>query len=318
MTSCIGILFAVLTAALITGCAVSQPTFRKSSPSAITVNPERLERHVRVLSQDFHPRDWKHVVNLDRCAEYIDMHFRNAGATTTSQVFTARDGQYRNVIGRFGIGQGPKIVIGAHYDSCGDTPGADDNASGVAALIELAYLLGGTALSNEVELVGYTLEEPPFFGTPLMGSAIHAKSMAEETSDVLGVIVLEMVGYFSDERGSQSYPSPVLKLIYPSRGNFIGVVGAWNQGRWIKRVKVGMKGVTALPVYSIRAPASVPGIDFSDHRNYWPHGINALMVTDTAFYRNREYHTLHDTADRLDYVRMSHVVVCVFEALRSL
>lgn len=256
--------------------------------------------------------------NLDKCADYIAMHFTNAGATTTSQVFTVRDRQYQNVIGRFGVGQGPKIVVGAHYDSCGDTPGADDNASGVAALIELAYLLGRNSPSNEVELVGYTLEEPPFFGTQVMGSAIHAKSIAEENANVLGVIVLEMVGYFRDDGGSQSYPSLLLKLIYPSRGNFICVAGPWSQGSWNKKVKVGMKGATDLPVYSIRAPAFVAGIDLSDHRNYWPHDIKAVMVTDTAFYRNKEYHSLHDTADRLDYVRMSQVVVAVFEAIRSL
>jgi Zn-dependent M28 family amino/carboxypeptidase len=209
-------------------------------------------------------------------------------------------------------------VVGAHYDACGETPGADDNASGVAALIELGYLLGSNPPSREIELVAYVLEEPPFFRTPMMGSAVHAASIATEKETIVGVIVLETVGYFSEARGSQSYPSLLLKLIYPSRGNFIAVIGRWDQGQWVKRVKIGMKGATDLPVYSIRAPSVVPGIDFSDHLNYWPLGFNALMITDTAFYRNKAYHEKGDTADRLDYERMCKVVVAVFEALKSM
>lgn len=209
-------------------------------------------------------------------------------------------------------------MIGAHYDACGETPGADDNASGAAALIELGYLLGRIPPGREIELVAYVLEEPPFFRTAQMGSAVHAASISSEQDRIVGVIVLEMVGYFCDARGSQSYPSLLLKLIYPNRGNFIAVVGRWDQGQWVKRVKVGMKGTTDLHVYSIRAPSFVPGIDFSDHLNYWPLGFNALMITDTAFYRNKAYHEKGDTADRLDYDRMSKVVVAVFEAIKSM
>ena len=160
----------------------------------------------------------------------------------------------------------------------------------MAALIELAHCLGQDSLSCDVELVAYVLEEPPFFGSQQMGSVVHAKQLATEKATVAGVIVLEMVGYFNDESGSQSYPSILLRLMYPGRGNFIGVVGPWNQGDWIKCIKTGMKGTTDLPVYSIRAPRSIPGMDFSDHRNYWPYGINAVMITDTAFFRNRAYH----------------------------
>ena len=144
--------------------------------------------------------------------------------------------------------------MGAHYDASGDTPGADDNASGVAALIELAFLLGSNTPPGEVELVAYCLEEPPFFKTELMGSAVHAKSIAGDKANIRGVIVLEMVGFFQDGWGSQSYPSPLLHLIYPSRANFIGVISRWDQGAWVKAVKSGMKGRTPLPVYSIRAP----------------------------------------------------------------
>ncbi len=235
-----------------------------------------------------------------------------------SQVFTARGKQYRNVIGRFGVGKGSKVVVGAHYDSFGKTPGADDNASGVAGLIELAYLLGRHDPSREVELVAYVLEEPPFFRSRSMGSYVHARSIAGESANVAGVIVLEMIGYFRDERGSQSYPLSVLRLMYPSRGNFIAVVGRWDQGAWVRTVKAGLAGTTDLPVYSIRAPVAVPGVDFSDHINYWPFGMDAIMITDTAYYRNKAYHATGDTPERLDYVRMSKVITAVYETIRTI
>lgn len=297
-------------------CTISQPSFRSNRRSGETVDSEKLKAHVVMLSQTFHPRDWSHWGNMERCADYIAMHFTHAGAVVESQRFDVNRKAYRNVIGRFGSGQGPKIIVGAHYDSCGDTPGADDNASGVAALLELAYLLGKSPTAQNIELVAYALEEPPFFNTEQMGSVIHAKSVVGQ--QIKGVIVFEMVGYFSDEPGSQSFPSALLKMWYPNRGNFIGVVGPSDQGAWIKRVKVGMKGATDLPVYSIRAPAAIPGIDFSDHASYWPHKIQAVMITDTAFYRNEAYHQAEDTSDRLDYLRMSKVVVAVSAALRTL
>jgi hypothetical protein len=297
---------------------VSQPSFYNNSASALTGRPENLRAHVDKLSQQFHPRNWQNRDNLDKCADYIAEQFIMAGAAVEFQPFSVNGKQYRNVIGRFNVTNASRVVVGAHYDSCDDTPGADDNASGVAALIELAHLLGLNAVTGGVELVAYVLEEPPFFRTESMGSAVHAKSIAADRAAVRGVIVLEMVGCFKDERRSQSYPSLLLRLMYPSRGNFIAVASRFDQGDWIKRVKTGMKGATDLPVYSIRAPAIVPGIDFSDHMNYWPYDIKAVMVTDTAFYRNKAYHTDGDTADKLDYNRMAKVVVAVFEAVRDM
>lgn len=309
----------MLTILLVGGCyLVAQPSTRKNQPSEKSADQERLRQHVMALSETFHPRDWTHPQNLNRCADYIAAEMEAAGATVEVQDYTVGGETFRNVIGRFGAEKDKTIVIGAHYDSCGDTPGADDNASGVAGLLELARLIGKEEPDCGVELVAYTLEEPPFFRTPQMGSAIHAASVASQKDRIIGVLVLEMIGYFSDEPGSQAYPLPLLKVHYPDKGDFITVVSKWNQGGLISEVKAGMKGTTGLPVYSFRGPVSLPGVDFSDHRNYWPHDIPAVMITNTAFYRNRHYHTPQDTADRLDYDRMGKTVVGVYEAIRFL
>ena len=296
----------------------AQPSCRRNPASTAQVDPAALRAHVEALSQRFGPRDFRYPDHLGQIADYIAGHFERAGAAVEFQTFTAAGNRYRNVIGRFPAGAGARTIVGAHYDACGPMPGADDNASGVAALIELAHLLGKHPPASAVELVAYCLEEPPFYQTDQMGSAIHARSIANDPALIRGVIVLEMVGCFSDRWFSQSYHAPLLRLIYPARGNFIGVVGRWDQGGWVRAVKAGMQGRTGLPVRSIRAPGIVPGIDMSDHRNYWPQGIPALMVTDTAFYRNPTYHTWEDTADRLDYDRMAQVVVALFEALEAL
>lgn len=309
----------LLSAVSVVACTlVAQPTMKSNATSTKTADPDKLREHVIALSETFLPRDWTNPANLIRCADYIAGHLERAGAKVEFQDYEVHGHTYRNVIGRFGAGKERKLVVGAHYDAYRDLPGADDNASGVAGLLELARLIGETPPDLEVELVAYTLEEPPFFAGPLMGSVIHAESVAAERSRIVGVIVLEMIGYFSDEPGSQSYPLPVFKLFYPRRGDFITVVSRWDQGGLIRQVKRAMKGATALPVYSFRGPSSLPGVDFSDHRNYWPHDIRAVMITNTAFYRNKAYHTEHDTADRLDYERTGMVVVAVYEAVMRL
>lgn len=222
-------------------------------------------------------------------------------------------GPYKNIIARYGPQQGPRIIIGAHYDAAvameGEqtrwTPGADDNASGVAGLLELARLLGQQAPTASVELVAYASEEPPFFRSDEMGSAVHAASL---TRPVQLMVALEMIGFYDDAPDSQRYPIAGLNWLYPGRGNFIAVVGRMQDISAVRQVKAGLLSAKTLPVYSINAPSFVPGIDFSDHLNYWQRGIPAVMITDTAFFRNTEYHLKGDTADRLDYERMAQVV----------
>jgi len=301
---------------------IAQPTLKSSAKSDAEVSPERLEKHVRMLSETFAPRSFAHFKNLNATASYIadELGAIDSGGKLTDQFFDVDRKRYRNISLFLNENKkGPRVIVGAHYDGYGEFPAADDNASGVAGLIELARLIGdGNSINFPIEFVAYPLEEPPHFGSAVMGSSFHARSLKKENHDVKLMISLEMIGYFLDEIGSQHYPNKLLYLMYPARGNFIAVIGRTDMRDAIKNFKIGMKGTTNLPVYSIAAPAALPGVDFSDHRNYWEQGYPAVMVSDTAFYRNTAYHTSGDTADRLDYSRMSETVIAVFEALKAL
>jgi Zn-dependent M28 family amino/carboxypeptidase len=305
---------------LVTFCGVMavmtvQPSFRQSPSTTRLLDPERLRTHVVMLSETFAPRNYQHRRNLEKTAGYISNHLARAGGKMSEQIYEVKGRAYRNVIATFGPESKSRIVVGAHYDTYGDTPGADDNASGIAGLIELAYLIGQTNLDQHVDLVAYTLEEPPFFRTTAMGSARHAHALRREGAEVEVMICLEMIGYFSDVADSQTYPSALLGMLYPDEGNFIAVIGSTADRKLVKQVKKSMGGATDLPVHAMCAPKGFPGLDFSDHLNYWANGFNAVMITDTAFMRNARYHRPSDTADTLDYDRMADVVLGLYEAV---
>jgi Peptidase family M28 len=296
----------------------STPKDISTMPSKPLIDPSKLQAHVIKLSQELGPRDYKHPENLDRVAAYIKQELITAKGEVSEQPFTARGNTYKNIIATFGPKTEERVVVGAHYDSCGPIPGADDNASGIAGLLELAKLLGKTPPNTMVELVAYTLEEPPFFRTQKMGSAIHAQSLKATNTKVRAMLSIEMIGYFSDEPNSQSFPTFLLKPFYPSKGNFISVIGRLGQGKLIKIVKDAMLTASPLPVESLVGPRFIEGIDFSDHLNYWEEGYPAAMITDTAFLRNPNYHTEKDTADTLDYQKMSLVVLGIYAAVLEL
>jgi len=298
---------------------VTQPLLSRATPnSERTVDPSRLEAHVRKLSVELGPRDERHPENLDQVAAYINDELTQTSAFVSEQVYRVRGKFYRNVIAHFGPETEERIIVGAHYDTAGPLPGADDNASGVAGLIELARLLNQQQLKVRVELVAFSTEEPPYFGTTGMGSYVHAQSLRQQNVRVRAMFSLEMIGCFSDARDSQHFPVDLLKAIYPSTGNYIAVVGRLTDGLLVRRTKAAMRNAAPLPVYSINAPQVIPGVDFSDQRNYWYAGYSAVMITDTAFYRNRNYHTEQDTAEKLDYKRMAMVVEGVYAIVSEL
>lgn len=283
-----------------------------------SIDPAKLEGHVRKLSETFHPRDIGHPENLERAAAYIAEELQKAGGEVSDQVFRVEEKSYRNIVATFGPATRERVVVGAHYDTHGELPGADDNASGVAGLLELSALLGRESLPRRVELVAYALEELPVFGSREMGSSVHARALRDSGVSVRVMFSLEMIGCFSDEPNSQKLPFAFFRLFYPSRGNFIAVVGRIREAALVRRVKASMRSATDLPVYSINSPPIIPGIDLSDHVSFWDLGYPAVMVTDTAFYRNDRYHTDADTAETLDYLRMAKVVEGIFQAVRDL
>lgn len=287
--------------------AVAKPT---------TADTVRLRQHLRALIGTPEPRNYLHLASLNQAASYIEQELTAAGARLSDQPYEVGGQIYRNVIGSFGPADGPRLIVGAHYDVCGEQPGADDNGSGVAALLELAHLLGQQpALKYRIDLVAYTLEEPPFFRTKNMGSYIHAKSLHEQNVPVLGMVALETLGYYDDRKGSQDYPFGPLRLIYGSRGNYLTVAQKFGNGQFGRQFARRCKMTAALPVRRFKAPAWLPGIDFSDHLNYWQFGYSALLVTDTAFYRNKHYHEPTDTLDRLDLRRLGLALDAVLAAL---
>jgi hypothetical protein len=309
-----GISLGIVSVAIALWAIITQPVLSgiKKDSTMNGVDPQRLKAHVSMLAETLAPRDFSHPGNLDRVAAYIQHEFQQAGGRVSEQPFEVQGVTCRNVLAFFGPDTKQRVVIGAHYDAAGPLPAADDNASGVAGLIELAHLLGKAPLKTSVELVAYTLEEPPFFATSQMGSAVHAASLKQQNVPVRLMLSLEMIGYFTDAPNSQRYPVAAMKLIYPSVGNFIAVVGKTGQEAAVRRIKEAMEGASSLPVHSVNAPPALPGIDLSDHRNYWNAGYNAAMITDTSFFRNNAYHTAQDTPDTLDYNRMAMVVQGVY------
>jgi peptidase M28-like protein len=284
---------------------VRQPNFGSLPfPDGSRAESEALKRHVAFLATADHPRNPRHPDDIERAATYVAAELSRSGGRVSDEPYLAYGARTRNLILRLGPDHGPLIVVGAHYDVCADLPGADDNASGVAGLLELARLLGSRKLSSPVELVAFSSEEPPYFGGPDMGSAVHAAGLRKAGVELRAMIGLEMIGYF---KGSERLPSILLYSIYPHRGDFISVAGRWEDRGLLKLAKRCFRGASPVPVVSYSGPVSV-GSDLSDHRNFWELGYPAFMVTDTADLRNPNYHEPGDLPATLDYERMAGVV----------
>ncbi|MET3542783.1 hypothetical protein ABID22_003520 [Pontibacter aydingkolensis] len=295
-------------------------TYLLSAPILWASNTDtvQLHKHVLSLTTTNKARNHQNLQELNQAADYIKAEFTKLQGNVTEQVYKVNGTDYRNIILSSGPANAPLLVVGAHYDVCGNQPGADDNASGVAGLLEVARLLQNHTLPFRVDFVAYTLEEPPYFRTANMGSYVHAKSLAEQKAQVLGMVSLEMIGYFKEEKGTQRYPIAPMKLVYGSRGNYIAVVQRFGNGKFGRSFLRGFNQAATLPVKSLKAPAAIPGVDFSDHLNYWYFGFSALMITDTSFYRNTNYHQPGDTIYTLDFARMARVVDGVYQTILSL
>lgn len=300
---------------------ITNPVIDSSSDDdASLVQVDRLRRDVRFLTSISPPRNSKNIDSLNKVAEYIYTEFEKTGCSLIYQPFQIEGKEYKNVICSFGPVDAARVIVGAHYDVHGDSPGADDNASGVAGVLDLSRLIAEQKplLNYRIDLVAYANEELPYFGTKSMGSMVHAQSLQEAKAPIKLMISLEMIGYFRDEVDSQRYPSPLMRLLYPSKGNFIAVVGNTRNWLTVRRVKQLVQKSSPLPVYSINAPSFIRGVTFSDHASFWRHGYDAVMISDTAFYRNQNYHLPTDTIDTLDFERMAEVVRGVYYVVTPL
>jgi Zn-dependent M28 family amino/carboxypeptidase len=279
----------------------------------------RLSTEVKYLSQAVGDRNVWRTGSLTEVVTYLRSDLQQAGYTVTERTYTV-DGQAVNnlEVGLNGSeGTGETIILGAHYDTVAKTVGADDNASGVAALLELTRLLRMSKPRKNIRFVIFVNEEPPFFQTSGMGSLVYAKELRRENVRVSAMISLEMLGFYSDAQGSQRYPA-LLGLFYPSRGDFVGFVGNSESRGLVRRAILGFRESTSFPSEGIAAPAAWPGIGWSDQWSFWQENYPAIMITDTALFRNPYYHTSLDTADRLDFEKMARVVEGIQRVVESL
>jgi Zn-dependent M28 family amino/carboxypeptidase len=263
---------------------------------------------VQKLAGDIGERNMDRYPQLLAAADFIETSLAGAGLTTRRVSYELRGRACHNVEAEI-RGTSPEIfVIGAHYDSVFGCPGANDNGSGVAALLALARRFARQPSGKTLRFVAFANEEPPYFQTEEMGSLVYAKRCKERGDRITAMISLETIGYFSDAPGSQKYPAAGLGFFYPSKGNFIGFASDTGSRSLLRAAVAGFRRTRKLPSEGAALPAAVPGIGWSDHWAFWQCGYPAIMVTDTAPFRYPHYHEATDTPDKLDYDRFALVV----------
>jgi Zn-dependent M28 family amino/carboxypeptidase len=280
----------------------------------IKADPQHLRRTLEMIVGERSPFSGRpHLATVEN---FIEKELASYGLKVESDYFSYRGTNFRNVVGRLSAQRGaPLIILGAHFDSVPGTPGADDNASGVAVLLEAARLLSRARLRSELLFCGFNLEE-----LNMIGSTYFAKKLKSAGAKIDGMVSLEMVGYTDSRPGSQKYPLG-LKAFYPDRGDFIGVIGNWNSGSLLRRFARQMRRVQGLPVETLSVPGNgglIPAVRLSDHSPFWDAGYPALMVTDTSFYRNPHYHGSTDTLDTLNLDFMAKICEGVIRAVLAL
>jgi len=261
-----------------------------------------LRRDVHALAGAIGERSVRRRDAQRRAAEFIEASLResNLDARTVSGNIAAEL--------RGSKSPGEIVIVGAHYDSAEGSPGANDNGTGVAAVLALARRFAGCAPERTLRFVAFVDEEPPSFGTDAMGSRIDARACRERGDDVVAMLSLETLGCYSDEPGSQRYPIPLLGLIYPDRGDFVTFVGSVASRSLVRRAIGAFRERAPFPSEGAALPGWIPGVGWSDHESYWREGYPAIMVTDTALFRDPRYHTAQDTAEHVDLERLARVV----------
>jgi aminopeptidase YwaD len=280
----------------------------------IRIDPQQLRRNLQVIVGERSPfSGQRHLAEVE---SFVENELRSYGLAVESDNFSYRGKSFPNIIGRSGAQRGASLIIlGAHCDSVEGTPGADDNASGLAVLLEAARFLSRTRLRSQILFCAFNLEE-----LNMIGSSYFAKKLRAAGAKVAAMISLEMIGYTDAKPGSQKYP-PGLSWFYPDRGDFIGVIGNWNSRSLLHSFTRQMRQIPGLPVETLSVPGNgglVPAVRLSDHSPFWDLGYPALMITDTSFYRNPHYHRPTDTLDTLNIDFMAKVCAGVIRWAQGL
>jgi Zn-dependent M28 family amino/carboxypeptidase len=278
---------------------------------------DNLRRHVAAVASREH--NLFKPAELEASARYVERTLAELGYCVGAQRYPAGPGEVRNLEVEVpgGTRRDEIVLVGAHYDSVSGAPGANDNGSGVAAVLELARLFKDAKPSRTLRFVAFVNEEPPFYRGDAMGSRQYVRRSKARGEKIVAMFSLETIGWYSDQPGSQHYPFP-LSFFYPSTGNFLAFVSNLASRPLLHEVIASFRRGAAFPSEGVAAPAFIPGVDWSDHWPFWQEGYPALMVTDTALYRYPHYHTERDTPDKVDYERLARVVTGLHKMLRDL
>jgi hypothetical protein len=295
---------------------VNRPTLNADDRQVIDDLKARLKVHVEVLSEEIGPRDIFLPDKLNAAADYIREFWKESGYEVRAQIFSVQDTACYNLSVEIPGKLKPHeiVIVGAHYDTVSWSPGANDNGSAVAALLELSRLFSTKSTGKTLRFVAFANEEPPFFKTSSMGSLVYAKECRKRKENIVAMVCLETIGYYRDERGTQKYPFP-LSSFYPDKGNFVAVVGNLSSKPLVKSFARNFMEESDFPVECAAPFGFITGIDWSDHWSFWRCGYPAIMITDTALFRYPYYHSSQDTSDKLDYHSLARVAHGMYMAL---
>lgn len=290
----------------------------RGAPPPLTPDESALSRElaadVRKLAGEIGERNVQHYRELVSAADFIDRSFVDAGLRVRRDGYDVAGHLCENIeaeIAGSGSAGNEIVVIGAHYDSVYGSPGANDNGSGVAAVLALARRFAHTSPARTLRFVAFANEEPGYFQTEQMGSWVYASRCQAHNDRVTAMLSLETIGYFSKESGSQKYPVPGLGLLYPTTGNFIAFVANTSSRALLREALETFRTHATIASEGAALPSNVPGVGWSDHWAFWQHGYPAFMITDTAPFRYPHYHARSDTPDQLDYDSMARVVAAL-------
>ncbi len=322
----LSLLFAVLAASYVTCCMLMTrgPGESYDGPLPDVGDLERdfegrLREHVHVLAGRIGERNLIRYGALQESADYVEKSLTRAGLAVDRQAFEVEGRICYNleaVVSGSDLSD-EIVIVGGHYDSVQGCPGANDNATGVAATLELARIFAARKPRRSIRFLAFVNEEPPYFQTDSMGSRVYSRRCRERGDKVVAMLSLETMGYYSDEKGSQRYPVP-FGLMYPSTGNFIAFVGNFSSRKLVRQVVASFREHTQFPSEMGALPGGIPGVGWSDHWSFWQEGYPGLMVTDTAPYRYDHYHEASDTPDKVDYDRLARVVAGLAKVLEDL